>query len=29
MLATGWRPKIDLEAGIRALIPELDKRFGA
>jgi GDP-L-fucose synthase len=29
MLATGWRPKIELEAGIRALIPELDKRFGA
>ena len=29
MLATGWRPKIDLDAGIRALIPELDKRFGA
>lgn len=29
MLATGWRPKTDLEAGIRALIPELDKRFGA
>ena len=29
MRATGWRPKIDLEAGIRALIPELDKRFGA
>ncbi len=28
MLATGWRPKIDLEAGIRALIPELNKRFG-
>ena len=29
MLASGWRPKIALEAGIRALIPELDKRFGA
>jgi GDP-L-fucose synthase len=29
MLATGWRPRIHLEAGIRALIPELDKRFGA
>jgi len=29
MLATGWRPRIDLETGIRALIPELDKRFGA
>ena len=29
MLATAWRPKIDLEAGIRALIPELNKRFGA
>jgi GDP-L-fucose synthase len=29
MLATGWRPKIELEAGIRALIPGLDKRFGA
>lgn len=28
MLATGWRPKIELEAGIRALIPELDKRLG-
>ena len=27
MLATGWRPKIELEAGIRALIPELDKRL--
>jgi GDP-L-fucose synthase len=29
MLATGWRPKIELESGIRALIPELDKRFAA
>ena len=28
MLATGWRPRIDLETGIRALIPELNKRFG-
>ncbi len=27
MLATGWRPKIELEAGIRALIPELDGRL--
>lgn len=28
MLATGWRPKVELEAGIRALIPELDRRLG-
>ena len=27
MLGTGWRPAIDLDAGIRALITELDKRF--
>lgn len=27
MLATGWRPRIELEAGIRALIPELDGRL--
>ncbi len=29
LLATGWRPTIELEAGIRALIPELDRRLAA
>jgi GDP-L-fucose synthase len=28
MLATGWRPKIALEDGIRALVPELERRLG-
>jgi len=27
MLATGWRPEIELEDGIRALIPELETRL--
>jgi GDP-L-fucose synthase len=27
MLATGWRPRIALEDGIRALVPELDARL--
>ena len=29
ILATGWRPKIALEDGIRALIPELEARLGS
>jgi len=28
MLRTGWRPKVQLRDGIRALIPELEKRLG-
>jgi GDP-L-fucose synthase len=28
MFATGWRPRLSLEAGIRGLVPELDRRFG-
>ena len=28
MLATGWRPAIALEHGIRGLVPELEKRLG-
>jgi GDP-L-fucose synthase len=28
MLATGWRPRVGLEDGIRALIPELERRLG-
>lgn len=27
MLATGWRPRIALEDGIRALVPELERRL--
>jgi GDP-L-fucose synthase len=27
MLATGWRPRIGLEDGIRALVPELERRL--
>jgi len=29
MLATGWRPRIALEDGIRALLPELESRLGS
>jgi GDP-L-fucose synthase len=28
MLATGWRPRVGLEDGIRALVPELERRLG-
>jgi GDP-L-fucose synthase len=28
MLAAGWRPRIGLEEGIRALLPELDRKLG-
>jgi GDP-L-fucose synthase len=27
MLSTGWKPRIELEDGIRALVPELDRRL--
>lgn len=27
LLATGWRPKVELEAGIRGLVPELERRL--
>ncbi len=28
MFSTGWHPKLTLEQGIRALVPELKKCFG-
>jgi GDP-L-fucose synthase len=27
LFATGWKPSIDLESGIRGLIPELERLF--
>ncbi len=29
ILATGWRPRIGLENGLRALAPEIDRALGA
>jgi GDP-L-fucose synthase len=28
MRSTGWRPRLDLESGLRALIPELERQLG-